>query len=153
MLLRASTVGLCLLWLAHTTILADERRPTFNRDVAPILYAKCARCHRPGEVAPFPLLSYSDAAKRAALIATVTSHRVMPPWKPDPGPVPFLHEGRLSDPELAAIQGWAGAGAPEGNPAERPPLPHFTEDWQFGQPDKVYTLPAPVSIPADGPDL
>ena len=44
--------------------------PTFNKDIAPILYENCATCHRPGEVAPFSLLTYQDAAKRASLIAT-----------------------------------------------------------------------------------
>jgi len=31
--------------------------PTFNKDIAPILYQQCATCHRPGEVAPFSLLT------------------------------------------------------------------------------------------------
>ena len=59
--------------------------PTFNKDIAPILYQNCATCHRPGEVAPFSLLTYSDAAKKASLLAVVTEKRVMPPWKPEPG--------------------------------------------------------------------
>ena len=49
--------------------------PTFNKDVAPILFRNCATCHRPGEVAPFSLLTYQDAARRAALIAAVTDAR------------------------------------------------------------------------------
>ena len=58
-----------LLALASTVAMAA---PTFNKDIAPILYENCATCHRPGEVAPFSLLTYQDAAKRAGLIATVT---------------------------------------------------------------------------------
>jgi hypothetical protein len=58
----------------------------------------------PGEVAPFSLISYEDAKKRAALIAAVTKNRAMPPWKPDPGPVPFINEGRLDDAEIATLQ-------------------------------------------------
>ena len=46
--------------------------PTYNKDIAPILNNQCALCHRPGEVAPFSLLNYQDAAKRAMLIANVT---------------------------------------------------------------------------------
>src|SRR5262245_17794907 len=39
---------------------ATPREPlTFNRDVAPIIFARCAPCHRPDQAAPFPLLSYS----------------------------------------------------------------------------------------------
>ena len=51
--------------------------PTFNKDIAPIVYQNCAICHRPGEVAPFSLMSYQDASKRAKLIATVTERRYM----------------------------------------------------------------------------
>ena len=54
--------------------------PTFNHDIAPILYKNCSNCHRPGEVAPFALLTYEDAAKRAKQIAAITQTRVMPPW-------------------------------------------------------------------------
>ena len=64
---------------------ASAPTPTYNKDIAPILYKNCAGCHRPGEVAPFSLLTYQDTAKRAALIASVTKVRVMPPWKADPG--------------------------------------------------------------------
>ncbi len=35
---------------------APASAPTFARDVAPIMFAKCANCHRPGEVAPMSLL-------------------------------------------------------------------------------------------------
>lgn len=34
---------------------------TFNKDIAPIFFKSCAECHRPGEAAPFSLLSYKDA--------------------------------------------------------------------------------------------
>src|SRR5438876_8637166 len=77
--------------------------PTFNKDIAPILYANCASCHRPGEVAPFSLLTYQDAAKRAGVIATVTKKRYMPPWKPEPGFGSFDHARRLTDEQIALI--------------------------------------------------
>src|SRR4029079_7398286 len=89
--------------------------PTFNKDIAPILYENCATCHRPGEVAPFSLLTYQDAAKRATLIATATEKRFMPPWKPEPGYGEFAHERRLTDAQIATLSEWAKAGAPEGD--------------------------------------
>src|SRR6266545_864871 len=91
---------------------------TFTRDIAPILYRNCAGCHRPGEVAPFPLLTYQDAAKRAQLIAKVTASRYMPPWKAVSGYGKFTGERRLSEAEIAKLRAWAAAGAPEGNPAD-----------------------------------
>lgn len=97
--------------------------PTFNRDVAPILYKNCSTCHHPGEVAPFSLLTYDDAAKRAKQIATITQERVMPPWKAEPGYGDFQNERRLTDRQLATLAAWAANGAPEGDPSLKPAPP------------------------------
>ncbi|PWU01352.1 MAG: ascorbate-dependent monooxygenase [Terriglobia bacterium] len=127
--------------------------PTYNKDIAPILYQNCAGCHRPGEVAPFSLLTYQDTAKRAALIASVTKARVMPPWKAEPGYGEFRDVRRLTDEQLALIQQWAANGTPEGNAADKPAPPKFTDGWQLGQPDRTLTIPAKFAVPADGPDV
>jgi mono/diheme cytochrome c family protein len=126
--------------------------PTFSRDIAPVLYKNCATCHRPGEVAPFSLLTYEDAAKRARLIAAVTASRVMPPWKPEPGHGSFVNERRLSDAEIETIRRWADAGAPRGEEKDAPPVPKFADGWQTGQPDQIVTMALPYDVPADGPD-
>jgi mono/diheme cytochrome c family protein len=131
---------------------ASAPTPTYNKDIAPILYAKCAMCHRPGEVAPFSLLTYQDTAKRAALISTMTKSRLMPPWKPEPGFGEFKDSRRLTDEQLALIQQWASHGAPEGDPALKPKPPVFADGWLLGQPDKVVTLPGKFSVSPDGPD-
>src|SRR4051794_15734501 len=75
--------------------------PTFSKDVAPILFQNCATCHRPGEAAPFSLLSYNDAKKRGKLIARLTQSRQMPPWKADKGDYAFANERKLSDDQIA----------------------------------------------------
>jgi len=126
--------------------------PTYNKDVAPILFAHCASCHRPGEVAPFPLLTYQDAAKRAALLATITGKRFMPPWKPEPGFGKFEHERRLTDAQIATIAEWARNGVPEGDPKDKPTPPTFAEGWQGGTPDLVLKAGHGYDVPADGPD-
>lgn len=126
--------------------------PTFNRDVAPILYENCANCHRPGEVAPFALLTYEDAAKRAKQIAAITQARVMPPWKATPGFGEFLDERRLTDQQIATIRDWAMHGAPEGDAKEKPVPPTFTNGWMAGQPDQVIEMTQAYSLPAEGPD-
>ena len=131
---------------------ASEPPPTFNKDIAPILYANCASCHRPGEVAPFSLLTYQDASKRAALIAGAVKGRFMPPWKAEPGYGDFSGERRLTDTQITLIADWAKAGAPEGDSNAKPPLPKFTDGWQGGEPDQVLTIPVKYSLPADGPD-
>jgi hypothetical protein len=124
---------------------------TFSHDVAPILYRECAACHRPGGVAPFSLLTYQDAAKRAKLIATVTASHYMPPWLPaEPR---FKDERKLSAPEVATLSRWAAGGALPGNPAETPPPPRFPEGWQLGKPDLEAEMRAPYNVAAEGPDL
>ena len=141
-----------LFGLAGLATAATAATPTFNQDIAPILYANCATCHRPGEVAPFSLLTYQDASKRAALIAGAVKGRFMPPWKPEPGFGDFSGERRLTDAQIALIADWAKAGAPEGDPSAKPELPKFTDGWQGGEPDQVLTIPVKYSLPADGPD-
>src|SRR4030095_238940 len=77
---------------------------TFNKDIAPILFTQCAPCHRPGQAAPFSLLSYADAAPRAQRLAAAVEARRMPPWLPtlDETPV-FADERRLSREQIATV--------------------------------------------------
>src|SRR5262249_10497051 len=114
--------------------LAAAAPPTFNREIAPILYENCAGCHRPGQVAPFSLLTYQDAAKRAGLIAAVTQKGYMPPWKAEPGYGHFRDERRLTDAQITLIGEWARAGAPEGDASRKPQPPEFAPGWIAGKP-------------------
>ena len=131
-----------------------ETKPqvTFDRDIAPILYRSCTQCHRPGEAAPFPLLTYSDAKSHARQISAVTRSRFMPPWLPSPGELRFADELRLSDVEIARIQEWVDQGAIEGNPAELPAKPQFAEGWQLGRPDVIVKAIKAYTLPASGTD-
>jgi hypothetical protein len=124
---------------------------TFSHDVAPILYRRCAPCHHSGGVAPFSLLTYQDAAKRAQSIATVTRQRVMPPWLP--AAPHFRDERRLSNAEMATLSHWAAAGAPAGNLSAAPAAPHFRDGWQLGEPDLEAKMALDFAVPADGSDL
>ena len=130
-----------------------EQQVTFNRDIAPIIFQSCARCHRPGESGPFPLLSYDDVKKHARQIAVVTRDRFMPPWLPEPQSLKFADEMRLSDDEIAIIKKWVDGGTPEGNPADLPPQPKWVEGWQLGQPDLVLTAEKPYQLPPGGSDM
>jgi hypothetical protein len=132
---------------------AAAGKVTYSRDIAPIMHANCARCHREGEVAPFALVSYADAAKRVRQIVRVTQSRFMPPWKPEPDFGHFVDERRLTDREVEILSAWAEAGAPEGDPADLPPPPKFAEGWQVGEPDQIVKMEEPFEIPADGRDV
>lgn len=132
---------------------SEPSEVTYTRDIAPILYAECAECHRPGEVAPFSLLTYDDAKKRAEWLAEVADKRLMPPWKAEPNHGRFLGERRLTDAQIELFDAWAAAGAPEGDAADLPPLPEFASGWRLGEPDLVLTAPTTVTVPADGEDV
>jgi hypothetical protein len=138
--------------------------PTYNEHVAPILFARCATCHRPIEAgttaaagiagrrvspagneadplciagAPFSVLDYAAVARRAKAVAAAVQARRMPPWLPEPGHGDFVNERRLRDDEIATITTWASNGAPEGDAAKRPANPTFPSGWQLGTPDLV----------------
>src|SRR5215204_2031977 len=120
---------------------AADQPVTFTRDVAPILYRQCASCHRQDGAAPFSLLTYVDARRHGAQIAEATASRYMPPWKPEVGFGDLAGARRLSDDAIATIDRWVKGGLVEGNPADLPPLPHFSAGWQLGEPDLVVPLP------------
>src|ERR1700733_6302512 len=114
---------------------SSPRRPvTFSEQIAPIVFTQCAGCHHPGEAAPFSLTSYEDVKKRGALIAAVTKSRYMPPWHAAPGLGEFPDERRLTDEQIALIGEWVKEGAPQGDPAKLPALPHFVAGWHLGKP-------------------
>jgi hypothetical protein len=126
---------------------------TYNKQIAPIIYNNCSSCHRPGEAAPFSLLSYQDVVKRGKLIAAVTKSQYMPPWKAEQTSFVFKDERRLRDSEIALIDAWVKEGMPEGNAADAPAPPKFASGWQLGEPDMILEVPVAYKVPADGPDI
>jgi mono/diheme cytochrome c family protein len=126
---------------------------TFNRQIAPIIYQNCSSCHRPGEAAPFSLLSYEDVKRKAKTIGRATSSRIMPPWKAEPASYPYRDERRVTEKQIALIQSWIAAGMPEGKASEKPAPPKFESGWQLGEPDLVVEMPRGFHVPADGPDI
>jgi peroxiredoxin len=123
---------------------------TYSREVARILRDRCVGCHRAGEIAPFALTSYAQAAGWASMIDEVVQAGRMPPWHASPEYGKFANDSRLSDQEKRTIAAWVGAGAPEGNPRDLPERAHYTEGWRIPAPDLVLSLPRTVQIPADG---
>jgi Flp pilus assembly protein TadD len=116
------------------------------------MFRVCAQCHRPGEAAPFSLLTYSDAKRHARQIADVTRSRIMPPWLPEPQKLKFADELRLSRAEIALIQRWVEQGAVEGSAADLPPQPKFVQGWRLGKPDMILTATKPLVLPPQGTD-
>jgi len=127
--------------------------PTFNKQIAPIIYEYCAACHHTGGAAPFSLMTFAEVKKRARLIADVTASRYMPPWLPDAGYAEYSDERRLSDEQIKLIRQWVAAGTPEGDAKELPPAPQFNESWQLGKPDLIVRMNESFVVPAEGVDV
>src|ERR1051325_4219922 len=103
---------------------------TFNKDVLPIVQQHCQMCHRPGEVAPFSLLTYTDARPWARAIKTAVLTQQMPPWQVEPQyDHKFSNAARLTEAERDLLAAWADGGAIEGDPQDRPAPPTFTDGW------------------------
>jgi Flp pilus assembly protein TadD len=125
---------------------------TFTRDIAPIVFHSCAPCHRPGEAAPFSLLSYADAKTHAHQITAVTERRIMPPWLPEPDGPKFTDDLRLTAEQIALLKTWVEQGAVEGDRSDLPAEPQFVEGWQLGKPDVIVKATKPFELPAGGSD-
>jgi Tetratricopeptide repeat len=125
---------------------------TFNKDVAPIVFQHCAGCHRPGQSAPFSLLTYADVKKHAKQVTEVVEKRYMPPWLPEKGHGEFADDRSLGADRIALIRQWLAEGAVEGAATDLPPLPKWTDGWRLGAPDLVL-LPQPYTLAAEGKDV
>jgi hypothetical protein len=130
----------------------SPKNVTFSRDVAPIFYKSCAECHRPGEAAPFSVLSYKDLRPWAKSIKEKVISRQMPPWHADPHVGQWANDPRLTQAQINTISAWVDGGAVEGDPKDLPPAPQFVDGWGMGKPDVVIEMPEEYTVEASGPD-
>ncbi|MGA9507116.1 MAG: thiol-disulfide isomerase [Candidatus Sulfotelmatobacter sp.] len=124
--------------------------PTFYKDVLPILQSKCQSCHRSGEAAPMPLMTYAEAKPWARRIAAAVDMKMMPPWFADPRYGKFSNDPSLSAEQIKTIAAWANAGAPAGDVHDAPAPRDWSGDWNIPQPDVVLKMPKAARIPAQG---
>ncbi len=155
-----AVASIALLVLPHSDLYAVEPNAapttgevTFSEHIAPLIFNNCYECHRPGEAAPFSLMSYEDVSKRATMLQEVMERRFMPPWHPAPGHVEFHNSRRLSDDQLALYSKWVATGKAKGDDEKLPELPTFAGGWRLGEPDLVVTMPESFHVPADGRDI
>src|SRR5258708_5889189 len=95
-------------------------QPTYSREVSRIMQQKCQMCHRPNDIAPFPLMSYDDAQSQGRAIRAAVASGIMPPWKPVRGHGQFKNDFSLTDDQKQMLLDWIDAGMPEGDPADLP---------------------------------
>jgi mono/diheme cytochrome c family protein len=142
--------------LAQGSPAPRTRTPTFTRDVAPILYQHCLRCHGAGQLAgnEFPMTTYAEARARDTKIRQIVLSRAMPPWPLDVAKsLPLRDDPRLSQKDIDTIAAWVAAGSPRGNEADLPTLPNDETHWSEVDgrgPDLVISLPGEMHLPAQG---
>jgi len=125
-------------------------QPVFYKDVLPILENRCQQCHRPGEIAPMPFVTYGQTRPWAKAMRNAVLARKMPPWFADPMYGHFANDRSLTKAEIDTFVQWADAGAPSGDPNHAPPPRKWPDGWNIGAPDAVFEMPKAFSIPARG---
>jgi mono/diheme cytochrome c family protein len=123
---------------------------TYSKEVARILQKNCQSCHRPGEAAPFSLLTYEDAVRHARMLKEVTGQRRMPPWHADPRYGKFANNRRLSAEDIETLAAWVDAGTPRGDVKDLPKPITWSDGWKLGKPDLVLSMPKEFAVPAEG---
>jgi len=133
---------------------AVPAKPTFTKDILPILQKSCQECHRPGTMAPMSLLTYEQARPWARSIKEKVVTRYMPPWHIDRTVGEYDPDPSLSDAQIATIARWVDSGAPKGNPSDAPPPRAFppANSWVFGEEPDLVVASSGFIVPAVAAD-
>jgi hypothetical protein len=132
--------------IVSVPLTAADSTPTFNKDVAPIIYKNCTSCHRQGDIGPMPLITYEQTRPWAKSIREKVSTGLMPPWHSVDAHGTFSNDRRLSDADKDTLIRWATNGAPQGDAKDLPAAPKFPEGWEIGKPDAVFSMAKPFSV-------
>jgi thiol-disulfide isomerase/thioredoxin len=125
--------------------------PTWSGGIGQLIHERCARCHRAGDAAPFPLLTYEDTAAQRQMIAEVVETESMPPWYAAPQHGEFQNRDSLTPEQKAQLLTWIAADCPPGDPAAAPAPPaESAPEWRIGTPDVVITMLEEHEVPATG---
>lgn len=137
--------------IGRAPIATSTSEVTYSNQIARIFQKRCVECHRPGEIGPFSMMSYSDIAGWGETILEAVEARRMPPWFADPAHGKFSNDARLSDEEVSLVSSWVKAGCPEGDPSDLPEPRVFVEGWNIPKPDLVLPMSdRPFQVPAEG---
>jgi peroxiredoxin len=135
---------------------AADAAVTYADQIAPLLHAKCVRCHRPGEAAPMSLTDYDEVVGWAAMIDEVVAEDRMPPWHAERGVGHFANDASLTVDEKRLLRQWLADGCPKGDLNRLAPLPSYaaeaaaSDGWTIGRPDAIVPIPQPFTVPATG---
>lgn len=153
---RVPPVG-CLI---DTDVAQDSPKVTYA-DVEPIIRKRCVPCHQEGEVGPMPLSSYAGVRDYAAMVEEVITEERMPPW-PAVSKLPLRNALSLTKDEREKLLGWLRSDMPRGDmslanipisttaPAPKAKSAPTKRVWKIGEPDFVFEMPKPITVPATG---
>jgi len=157
-------------FLAGNTITPSRTRPagcaitlrpaytnlSYSADIAPLLQAKCVRCHNPGNVASWAMTNYDIVAAFALPTRYQVMTGRMPPWHADNFFGAYANDPSMTADEAAKLIQWIDEGAPRGGgpdplAIEPPPPTNYPYAWPaaLGTPTAVLSIPV-QSIPATG---
>ena len=131
----------------------EFNKVTYNKDVAPLIQAKCEYCHRPNEVGPFSLTDYDEVLSHGRMIGEVVLDRRMPPWHAHMDEKKFgkfKNDRRLTENEIDIIEAWVNTGMNEGDAADRPKSIDWSQQIRLENPDAVIEMPEAYEVPAFG---
>lgn len=123
---------------------------TFYGGISGILQERCQSCHRPGEIGPMPLRTYSEVRPWAKAIRKAVVNRVMPPWYADPSVGTFHNDPSLPQSDIDKVVAWVDGGAVEGDPKQMPAARAFVDGWNIGNPAAVFDVPRAYQVPESG---
>jgi mono/diheme cytochrome c family protein len=157
-----SVAAVCSLFAVTSMANAAPAKPTYTKDVLPILQENCQVCHRDnganlgGMVAPMAFSSYEETRPWAKSMAKHVSAKTMPPWHAasDHHGV-FANERTLTQDDIDTIVAWASSGAPRGNPADAPAVREWSsgKGWTIGEPDLVFDMGEEYFVGDDVEDI
>jgi hypothetical protein len=129
---------------------------SYANDIAPLLQAKCVRCHSPGNIGTWDMTNHAAVQLRAEFIREQVMSGLMPPWHADPFYGRFINDSSLNPDQAAKLIQWLDAGAPRGDgPDPLVDSPASTTNYPYswpaslGQPDAILRIPM-QNVPADG---
>jgi hypothetical protein len=115
--------------------------PTWHRDIKPMLGNRCVQCHHIGGIGPFELDSLAVARAEEGRIRIAVKDRRMPPWPASNSCAEYGPNGSMSDEEIASLEAWYDAAAPEGDPKSA--APQQLQTTGLSRVDRTVTMPEP----------
>ena len=140
----------CMIHLSEAAALSSVN---YSKHIAPIVRDNCQGCHRPGQVAPFSLMSYQQAKRWGHEMKEYVEARLMPPWRAKPGYGQFRGDRSLSQTQIDLIKRWVDEGMIEGDKADLPEPRVFSSNWSLDrEPDLIVEMPEEYVLGAEGDD-